>query len=115
MKSKTKSLIITLIILVAIATIAFLALTKNPPTTDSEIVKCIGSKSTLYTQLGCSHCKTQEEMFGDNYQYLNIIDCWFNNQPCVDNNITGTPTWIIKNEKHEGVQSIEELKELTGC
>jgi hypothetical protein len=115
MKSKTKSLIITIAILVLIVIIAYFTLTKNPPSTDSDTAKCIGSKSTLYTQLGCSHCKDQEEMFGENYQYLNKIDCWYDNQPCIANNITGTPTWIIKNEKYPGVQSIEKLKELTGC
>ena len=115
MKRKTKSIIITLIILVAIVIIAFFALTKKPPSTDIDTAKCIGSKSVLYTQLGCHFCKVQEEMFGDNYQYLDIIDCWYENQPCIDNNITGTPAWIIKNEKYEGVQSIDKLKELTGC
>src|SRR4030042_4157682 len=110
MKSKTKSIIITLIILVAIVIIAFFALTKKPPTTDSEIVKCIGSKAVLYTQLGCHFCKIQEDMFGDNYQYLNVVDCFFDNQPCIDNNIAATPTWIIKNEKYEGVQSIDKKR-----
>jgi hypothetical protein len=115
MKNKTKSKIITIIIFVAVIVIAFFALNKNPVKTDSETVKCIGSKSILYTQLGCHACKTQEEMFGENYQYLNKIDCWYENQPCIDNNITATPTWIIKNEKIVGVQSIDKLKELTGC
>jgi hypothetical protein len=115
MKSKTKSLIITLAILALIIIISYLILSKNTPSTDADTAKCIGSKSTLYTQLGCSHCKDQEEMFGENYQYLNTIDCWYDHQPCIDNNITGTPTWIIKNEKYTGVQSIDKLKELTGC
>jgi hypothetical protein len=115
MKRKTKNIIITILIIVAITAISVLALTKKPAITDVEIVKCIGSKSTLYVQLGCHFCKVQEDMFGDNYQYLDVIDCWYEKQPCTENNIISTPTWIIKGEKYEGVQSIDKLKELTGC
>ncbi|MCX6751117.1 MAG: hypothetical protein NTZ83_06685, partial [Candidatus Pacearchaeota archaeon] len=68
MKSKTKSRIITIVIIAAVIIIAFFALTKNHPSTDTDTVKCIGSKSILYTQLGCHFCKIQEEIFGDNYQ-----------------------------------------------
>jgi len=115
MKNKTKNLIITIIIILSITIISILAFSKNPSKTDSETSKCIGSKSVLYTQLGCHACKAQEDMFGENYQYLNVIDCWYENQPCIDNNITATPTWIIKNQKYTGVQTIDKLKELTGC
>jgi hypothetical protein len=113
MKGKTKNLIITIAIILVIAIIAFFILTKKPVETDIEVSKCIGQNSVLYTRLGCSHCKTQEEMFGENYQYINSIDCFFEQEKCAD--ITGTPTWIIKGEKYEGVQSIEKLRELTGC
>ncbi|MGY4884153.1 MAG: DsbA family protein [Nanobdellota archaeon] len=115
MKSKTKSILATLIIIVVIAVIAFLVLSKKPPVTDAETAQCIGSKSVLYTQLGCHFCEVQEEMFGENYQYLNVVDCWYNHQACIDYNITGTPTWIVKNKKYEGVQTIDKLKEITGC
>jgi hypothetical protein len=116
MKKKTKSLIITIVILAAIAVIAVLALTKHPaPSTDAETAKCIGSKSLLYVQLGCSHCKDQEDMFGENVKYLKMIDCFYERQACIDANITGTPTWTINGEKYLGVQSIDKLKELTGC
>jgi hypothetical protein len=115
MKKKTKSIIIPIIIILVVAILLYFALNKNPVNTDSEIVKCIGSKSILYTQLGCSHCKTQKELFGDNYQYLKTIDCFYQREECIANNITGTPTWIVKNEEYVGVQSIEKLKELTGC
>ncbi len=116
MKKRTKSLLVTIAIIAAIALISIFALTKNPSSnTDAETAKCIGRNSVLYTQLGCSHCKDQEDLFGENTQYLNIVDCFYDNQPCIDNNITGTPTWIIHNEKYLGVQSIDKLKTLTGC
>jgi hypothetical protein len=81
--------------------------------TDEEITKCIGENSVLYTRLGCHFCQVQEEAFGENYQYLTTIDCFYNQEECTG--ITSTPTWVIKGEKYEGVQSLEKLKELTGC
>lgn len=115
MRKATKNAWITFIIILAVIIIAFFALRKPSPQTDSETAKCIGSKSTLYTQLGCSHCKTQEEMFGENYQYLRTVDCFYNREECTKGNITGTPTWIIKGKEYVGVQTIDKLKELTGC
>jgi hypothetical protein len=115
MKSKTKNLIITIIIVAMVIIIAFFALKKHSPSTDAETAKCIGSKSVLYVQLGCSHCKDQEDMFGENLQYLNTVDCFYQREICVNENITGTPTWIINREQYVGVQTIEKLKALTGC
>jgi len=80
-----------------------------------EFAKYLGQNSELYVQIGCVHCKTQEDMFGDSLKYLTLIDCLenVNKQKCIDNNILLTPTWIINGEKYEGVQTIEKLKELT--
>jgi hypothetical protein len=80
---------------------------------DELTTKCIASNSILYVQLGCSHCKTQENVFGKEYINLNIIDCFYEPQKCA--NITGTPTWIIKGQQYAGAQTIDKLKELTGC
>ena len=44
---------------------------------------------------------------------LNVIDCFYEQEKCT--NIQYTPTWIINGQKYEGFQSIEKLKELTGC
>ena len=86
---------------------------KPSPETSKEITECIGKNSKIYVQLGCHACESQEELFGDNYQYLNIIDCFYEREKC--EGIESTPTWIIKGEKHTGVQPISTLQELTGC
>jgi len=104
---------VTLTVIVLVIILSVILLTKSHPETSEEVAKCIGKNSELYTQLGCSACKTQEEMFGENYKYLNVIDCWFERDKC--SNIEYTPTWIIKGEKYVGVQSISDLQELTGC
>jgi hypothetical protein len=79
----------------------------------TDVAKCIGKNSIVYVQLGCHACETQEQMFGDDYQYLNVVDCFYERDKCTE--IQATPTWEIKGQYYKGVQSIETLKELTGC
>lgn len=108
-----KSKIITLIfVLITLAIIIFVIL-KNGNNTEAELAKCIGEKSVLYVATGCVACDYQEKLFGENYEYINTIDCAVDSEKCSD--ITGTPTWIINNEKVVGVQAIEKLKQLTEC
>ncbi len=105
--------LITLAIILGVIILAILIMSKSHPETSEEVAKCIGKNSELYTQLGCSACKVQEEIFRDNYQYLNVVDCWYEREKCGE--IEYTPTWIIKGEKYIGVKSIEELQTLTNC
>ncbi|MEK6906069.1 MAG: thioredoxin domain-containing protein [Nanoarchaeota archaeon] len=104
---------ITLIIIIAIIILTYFIIQRDEPTTSEETAKCIGQNSVLYVQLGCIHCKEQEDMFGNNTKYLNMIDCFYEKEKCKE--IMATPTWIIKGEKYDGLQSIEKLKELTDC
>lgn len=109
---KKRSLItITIIVAVIILSIILINASKNG--VSQKTAMCIGENSELYTQLGCHACEIQEEKFGASYQYLNVIDCFFERDKCSD--IQVTPTWIINGQKYTRVQSIEKLKELTGC
>lgn len=78
-----------------------------------EVVECIGANSTLYTQKGCHYCEIQEQKFGKDKDLLSIIDCFYEVRKCL--NISSTPTWIIYGKLYEGVFSVEELKNMTGC
>jgi len=78
-------------------------------------VECIASKSTLYIRTGCPYCEEQKKLFGENFDYLNVINCAEEPAMCVKADIVGVPTWVIDGEKIEGVQSITKLKELTEC
>jgi hypothetical protein len=117
-KKRERKILINLatliIILVLIGVLITVKYSPNPNTTE-EIAKCIGQHSVLYTQLGCHACEIQEQMFGQNYQYLNVIDCFYDREKCAQEEITATPTWIISGKIHKGVQSIETLQELTHC
>lgn len=108
-----KRSIITLVIILAVVILATLVLTRSHPDTSEEVAKCIGENSLLYTQKGCHACEYQEKLFGENYQYLNVIDCWIEGEKCLG--IKGTPTWIINDQEYLGARSVEELKEITGC
>ena len=79
-----------------------------------SVAKCIGERSTVYVQLGCHWCEKQEKLFGENYKYINSIDCYYEKDPkCLQ--IQGTPTWVINNQDYPGMKSIQELKTLTNC
>ena len=110
-KKKIFGIIIGIII---IATIYFSGILKpnNPSATESE-AKCLGEKSTFYYLTGCTFCKKQEAMFGENLKYLNMVECSEQPEKCVL--LTGVPAWNINGKFYEGVQPISKLKELTGC
>ena len=90
-------------------------LNKPAPNPGEEIAKCIGENSVLYVKEGCVACIKQEQKFGENIKYLTIIDCAKTIGPCLDVGLTVTPTWVIGGQKYEGVHTIDELKQLTGC
>jgi len=112
---KMKKIYISLLVIFAVIIFSALVLMKPSPETDEEVAKCIGENSVLYVQLGCHACKTQEELFGDNYKQLNVVDCYFDRETCLEKGIEATPTWIIGEKRYEGTQTMEQLKELAGC
>ncbi len=106
---------VTILIILGVIILSIIILNKPNSNVPEDVAKCIGQNSKLYIQLGCHACGIQEEMFGENYKYLDVIDCFYEKNTCIEKDILKTPTWIIKEEKYVGVQSIEKLKELTGC
>jgi len=112
---KSFRLLITLAIVVAVVLLAFYIKNRNPNGISEEDAKCIGEKSVLYTQIGCYACSMQEDLFGENYQYVNDFVCNNDWDSCLAKGIKATPTWEINGQMIEGVQTIEKLKELTGC
>ena len=107
-----KRLWITIAIIIGVIIFSILIISRGNGIS-KQTAMCIGQNSELYVQLGCNACESQKKIFGENIQYLTIIDCWYERVKCSE--IQHTPTWIINGEKYIGVQSIEELKELTGC
>ena len=105
------------IVLVIIIGILLIKNQNNPTDMSLETMKCIASRSIMYSQTGCSHCRDQKAILGNYTNLFNITECDIDNHAklCVDAGISGTPTWVIANKRYEGVQSIDKLKNYTGC
>jgi len=109
---------ITIVILIGIIAISYYAININGHIIENTFAKCISEKATLYMQTGCFACMKQEEVFGESYSDLTIVNCAEpeNYDECfVKNKISLTPTWIIDYEQYIGYKTLEQLSELTGC
>lgn len=81
---------------------------------DAKTAECIGKKSLLYIREGCPACEKQKALFGENFHYINIVDCNYDVQKCLS--IQYIPTWDFGNGTIiTGILSANNLKEITGC
>lgn len=87
----------------------------NKETPEEKTMKCIASGAVLYSSKTCGHCKTQKEILGDYLSLFKQIDCFYETDQCREANIEAYPTWLINEKYYEGVRTINELAELTGC
>ena len=99
-----KDRLITILTVLLVLIIAFVVINSRGGNTSKEIAQCIGDKAILYVQNGCSHCITQENMFGENAKYLNIISCSDDWTQC--QHIRSTPSWEIDGQIISGTKSI---------
>ena len=73
-----------------------------------------------YSAYWCPNCLNQSELFGKQaYKELNVVECARDGknsqtQLCIDKKIKAFPSWEINGEIIIGVQTLEELSELTG-
>jgi uncharacterized membrane protein len=82
-------------------------------------LKQVGAKE--YVAWWCPHCHEQKLLFGkEAYSELDHTDCAPADNPnalkdeCKAANIQSYPTWIINGKIYAGVQTLEELANLTG-
>ncbi|HEY9673615.1 MAG TPA: hypothetical protein V6D11_19385 [Waterburya sp.] len=94
----------------ASAGVAELALAKH--------LKKVGAK--LYGTYWCPYCNQQKVLFGEEaFSQINYIECdprGKNARPalCRQAKIQGFPTWEIKGKFYSGLQTMQELSELSG-
>jgi len=84
----------------------------------TSLAKCLTENNVkMYSSTSCSACLTQERMFGEALEFLDIVNCDTDDgkQECQDMAIKATPTWIVNNIKYTGVLSLEGLAELVDC
>jgi len=108
---KTYSILVVIVIVI----ILIISYAKSNGNSDERTIQCIADNSLFVVKEGCSACASQKKILEGYSDKFEITDCSYEPQKCVDLGIDRVPTWIINNEKHVGVRSIEELKELTGC
>lgn len=90
---------------------------------ESEIAlaKHLASKgAVMYSAYWCPHCYEQKQLFGkEAFKEVGKVECDPKGvapapQKCVDAKIRAFPTWIINGKTYEGVQTLDELAQLTG-
>ena len=111
---KKNPITLIIIILVVLGGVYFISKGTSPEP-EKEIIQCLKEKSKLYVQLGCHACERQKEILGESYRNLNVIDCFYEREKCIEKQISATPTWIINNKRYEGYKSIDELKKIANC
>lgn len=86
-----------------------------------SLAKHLASKgAVMYSAYWCPHCYEQKQLFGkEAFKEVGKVECDPKGvapapQKCVDAKIRAFPSWVINGELKEGVQTLEELAQLTG-
>jgi hypothetical protein len=85
--------------------------------------QCVASKrARMYGLYWCSHCADQKEMFRASFRYIPYTECAVTGSPheltpeCKAAGVKLFPSWQFgNNPPKEGVLSLEELRDKTGC
>ena len=117
MKRKALTLLIVLL-----STIVLTACSSSSDPETEALASCLEEKGVkFYGAFWCSHCNDQKELFGKTAWQKVYIECSLpggqgQTEVCTEAGITGYPTWVLADgSKVEGTQSLEKLKELSGC
>ena len=85
------------------------------------LAKYLKNKGVIkYSAYWCPNCLHQSELFGKQaYKELNVVECASDGknsqtQLCIDKKIQGFPSWEINGKIILGVQTLQELSDLTG-
>ncbi len=84
----------------------------------ASFAKCLTDNGvTMYGTDWCGHCSSQKELFGDDFKYINFVNCDFHNEECNEANVIYYPTWKSSDDflGQVGFLTFEQLAELSGC
>jgi hypothetical protein len=77
---------------------------------------CINSKDiVLYINSNNPSDTLKDEKTFEYLRDIKIMNCFRDNQNCVENGVNSFPTWIIEKNKIERDISVAELSEFSGC
>jgi thiol-disulfide isomerase/thioredoxin len=94
---------------------ASLATPSASPTPESQAKHLTKIHSKMYGAYWCPHCQAQLTMFGkEASQLLDLTECDASGKDakpelCKKEKVMGYPTWIIKNRRYSGTQSLTAL------
>ncbi len=120
-KKITKKVLIYSIIIIVLAAIIYIPISNSSkPSIYDDFAKCLSENNVkFYGSFQCPHCADQKALFGKSMKYVNYIECGPLGGPvdqgCIDAGVKAYPTWIFENETREGVLSLGELAQQTGC
>ena len=114
-----KKLIVNIAIILGVLIVLVILFSPNSYSGEiasKEFAQCITEKgAVMYGTDWCKFCKKQKEMFGENFKYVEYVNCDEQREVCVEKGIQGYPTWHINEEVLVGVQPLEKLAYYTGC
>ncbi len=112
------------VVVIVVASIALVfsgSPTANVPAQYDDFAKCLSEKGVkMYGAYWCSHCKTQKELFGGSWQYMNYVECsntdGSQNKVCSAAGITAYPTWELPSgQRMQGELTLDQLSKLSNC
>jgi glutaredoxin len=109
--------VIAILAIVVIGIITGIYLIKGNGNVDEDVLKCIAQKSKVFVSPTCPACAGQKQILGDNFEDFEIINIYdpANDEEVKKYDFSHIPAWVINEKVFEGVKTIEELKELSGC
>lgn len=87
----------------------------------NEFAQCLTDKDVkFYGAFWCPHCARQKELFGSSFDKVNYIECSLpdksgQTEVCSSANITNYPTWDFGDERKQGLLTLQQLSQKTGC
>lgn len=70
----------------------------------------------MYGTDWCPHCQDQKAMFGVSFDFIDYVNCDFNQAVCQAKGIEGYPTWYHDDQLWtSGVQTFNSLSGVSGC
>ena len=117
--------LVTIGLIVSLSSIFLLAGCKTAEAVDGEykeLAQCLTEKGVkFYGSITCGHCKNQKEMFGDDFKYIDYVECHPNGENaepevCLEAKIEGYPTWEFPGQEQLlGLQQFETLAKKANC
>ena len=120
MKSDTKWIIITVVVILLIVG-GFVWYNNTPGKYDTFAACLKTSGMTFYGAFWCPHCQAEKAMFGKSVDKLPYVECstpdGTGQTPiCIANGISEYPTWVTAaHATTTGVLSIDQLSQMSGC